>query len=62
MGHAAAEQRRIDRHDRRCGDTPATCSAEIGDCMGQAWWGQGLMAEALRAVRDFLFDQVATCV
>ena len=40
------------------GDTPATCSADIGYCMGRAWWGQGLMAEALCAVRDFLFDHV----
>ncbi len=32
--------------------------AELGYCMGKAWWGQGLMPEAFRAVRDFLFDQV----
>ncbi len=32
--------------------------ATIGYCMGKPWWGQGLMPEALRAVRDFLFDRV----
>ena len=30
--------------------------AEIGYCMGRAWWGQGIMPEALRAVVDYLFD------
>lgn len=32
--------------------------AEIGYCMGKAWWGQGLMTEALQAVLRFLFEQV----
>lgn len=32
--------------------------AEVGYCLGKAWWGQGLMPEAARAVRDFLFDRV----
>ena len=31
-------------------------SAEIGYCMGQAWWGKGVMTEALRAVKEYLFD------
>ncbi len=35
-------------HGVRCG--------EIGYCMGRAWWGQGIMPEAFRAVRDWLFD------
>ena len=30
--------------------------AEIGYCMGRAWWGRGIMPEALRAVCDYLFD------
>ncbi|MBR4457776.1 MAG: GNAT family N-acetyltransferase [Clostridia bacterium] len=29
---------------------------EIGYCMGRAWWGQGLMPEAFRAVIAYLFD------
>ncbi len=31
-------------------------AAEIGYCMGKAYWGQGLMPEALKAVIDYLFD------
>lgn len=31
---------------------------EIGYCMGQRWWHQGIMSEALGAVIDFLFNQV----
>ena len=30
--------------------------AEIGYCMGKAFWGRGIMPEALRAVLDYLFD------
>lgn len=30
--------------------------AEIGYCMGRAYWGQGIMPEALKAVMDYLFD------
>lgn len=33
-------------------------SAEIGYCIGRDWWHQGIMAEALQAVMDFLFDEV----
>ena len=33
-------------------------AAEIGYCMGRAWWGKSLMPEALRAVMGFLFDEV----
>jgi RimJ/RimL family protein N-acetyltransferase len=33
-------------------------SAEIGYCLGQAFWGRGIMPEALRAVMDYLFDTV----
>ena len=33
-------------------------SAEIGYCMGRAFWGRGIMPEALRAVMDYLFDTV----
>ncbi len=32
--------------------------ARIGYCLGRQWWGRGLMAEALQAVMDFLFDVV----
>ena len=30
--------------------------AEIGYCLGRAYWGRGIMPEALRAVIDYLFD------
>ena len=33
-------------------------SADIGYCMGKAWWGRGIMAEALSAVVDYLFAEV----
>jgi len=33
-------------------------AAEMGYCMSRAHWGKGLMPEALRAVMDFLFDEV----
>lgn len=32
--------------------------AEVGYCMGKAWWHQGIMSEALKAVMDYLFDRV----
>lgn len=32
--------------------------AEIGYCIGRAWWGKGIMTEALGAVLDFLFGEV----
>ena len=35
-----------------------TEEAEIGYCMSRAWWGRGIMPEALRAVMDYLFDTV----
>ena len=35
-----------------------TEAADLGYCLGKPWWGQGLMPEALRAVLDYLFDQV----
>ncbi len=31
--------------------------AEVGYCLGRAWWGQGIMPEALRAVVDFSFTR-----
>ena len=34
-----------------------TQSAEIGYCIGRAYWGRGIMPEALRAVLDYLFDE-----
>ena len=33
--------------------------AELGYCMGYAYWNKGLMTEAVRAVIDFLFAQVS---
>ena len=35
----------------------AVNSAEIGYCLSRAFWGQGLMPEALRAVMDYLFNE-----
>ena len=35
-----------------------TQMAEIGYCIGRSWWNQGITSEALRAVIDFMFDQV----
>ena len=35
-----------------------TEAAEIGYCMSRAYWGRGIMPEALRAVTDYLFDTV----
>lgn len=32
--------------------------AEIGYCMGKAWWGQGLMTEAFGRVLRFMLEQV----
>jgi len=33
-------------------------SAELGWVLGRSYWGQGIMPEAAKAVRDFLFDEV----
>ena len=35
-----------------------TEAADMGYCMGRAYWGRGLMPEALKAVMDYLFDVV----
>ena len=32
--------------------------AELGYCIGRAFWGRGIMLEALNAVIDFFFDEV----
>ena len=37
-------------------DEAASC-AELGYCLGRAYWGRGLMAEAASAVIGFLFDE-----
>lgn len=34
------------------------CSASVGYCIGRPWWHRGIMAEALQAVMNFLFDEV----
>jgi len=33
-------------------------AADMGYCLSRAFWGRGIMPEALRAVMDFLFDTV----
>ena len=33
-------------------------TADLGYCLGRAFWGRGIMPEALRAVMDYLFDTV----
>lgn len=35
-----------------------TAAADMGYCMGRAYWGKGLMPEALKAVMAYLFDTV----
>ena len=32
--------------------------AQIGYCLGQQWWYQGIMTEALNAVIDFLINEI----
>lgn len=32
--------------------------AEIGFCIGKNWWGQGIMTEAMKAVMEYLFEEV----
>ena len=36
----------------------STQMAHIGYALGRAWWRRGIMTEALRAVMDYLFDEV----
>ncbi len=36
---------------------PEIDAAEIGYCLGRAFWGQGIMPEALKAVILYLFEQ-----
>ena len=33
-------------------------AVEVGYCLGRAWWGKGIMTEALRRVITFFFDEV----
>ena len=33
-------------------------SAHIGYCIGKPWWHQGIMSETLKAVMDYLFEEV----
>ena len=33
-------------------------SVEVGYCIGRSWWGQGLVAEAVRALLAFFFEEV----
>jgi len=32
-------------------------AAEIGYCLSRAYWGRGIMPEALRSVMDYMFDE-----
>ena len=32
--------------------------AHVGYCIGRTWWHKGITSEALKAVMDFLFDEV----
>ncbi len=50
-GHAIGSIAVVD-HDDRVG------KAHIGYCIGQHWWHQGIMPEALQAVMKHLFDEV----
>ena len=36
----------------------AVAEAEIGYCIGRAWWHKGIVSEALAAVMDYLFREV----
>ena len=40
------------------GFNQAAESADLGYCLGRAYWGRGIMPEAIRAVMDYLFDVV----
>ena len=35
-----------------------TSTMHIGYCIGRKWWHKGITSEALKAVMDFLFDEV----
>lgn len=35
-----------------------TGTVELGYCIGKKWWHRGIMAEALKAVIDFMFEEV----
>lgn len=50
-GHAIGSISVVD-HDDKVG------KAQIGYCIGQSWWHMGIVCEALKAVIDFLFDEV----
>ena len=36
----------------------AIAAADLGYCLGKAYWDQGIMTEALKTVIDYLFDTV----
>lgn len=40
------------------GGNDALAIAHIGYCIGRHWWHQGIMSEALKAVMDYLFEEV----
>lgn len=51
QGHAIGSMAVV-QHDDTVG------KAHIGYCIGQKWWHQGIVSEALKCVIDFLFDEV----
>ncbi|MGN1367503.1 MAG: GNAT family N-acetyltransferase [Aristaeellaceae bacterium] len=50
-GHAIGSIAVVEQNDQ-------VGKAHIGYCIGRNWWHKGIMSEALRAVMDFLFDEV----
>ena len=50
-GHPIGSMAVVD-HDDRVG------KAHIGYCIGRNWWHMGIASEALKAVMNFLFDEV----
>lgn len=51
QGHAIGSMAVV-QHDDTVG------KAHIGYCIGQKWWHQGIVSEALKCVMAFLFDEV----
>lgn len=50
-GHAIGSIAVVE-HDDRVG------KAQIGYCIGRSWWHMGIVSEALKAIMDYLFDEI----